>query len=620
MSVVIPAKGSVSQSPITTEPSSLTAPTNTHANESERSPPLSTNININRENSTRYVTPSTTWDNQSIRALSDISALQSPMGSPMGSSINLIPGHQNGNESRPSANPEATTHGRHNFRSLGHIIHEKIHPEPPYHVFSKSKKKTIMYLAAVAGMFSSLSANIYFPALGQISRDINVGLPLMSLTITVYMVAQGLAPSFWGPLSDTRGRRVTFIGTFCVYIVANLGLALSTGFAPLMVLRAMQAAGSAATISIGQGLISDIAIPSERGSFTGTNQGIRMFGQAIGPVFGGIISEYLGYHAIFWFLFGGGIFALIILVVFLPETLRPIAGNGTICLKGIHRPMYYKFAPSEEHLVEKELPPKKVLTPAMTFTPFMLLLEKDIFSVIMFGSMVYSVWSMVTSSTTALFQERFHLTDLEVGLVFLPNGVASMLGSYLTGKLSKHDWAVMEARYRVDKNIPDSKILSKKELVDFPFAQTRMRSMWWMVITFVISTALYGFSLNLNIIALPIILQFAISYTANSIFALNSTLVVDLFPNASASATAVNNLVRCLMGAGGVAVVQLMVDAIASGPTFAIWAGITTALIPLAVLQWRNGQRWQVERKKRIDAREAVKRAADVEKAGVAAH
>lgn len=345
-----------------------------------------------------------------------------------------------------------------------------------------------------------------------------------------------------------------------------------------------------------------------------------MFGQAIGPVFGGIISEYLGYHAIFWFLFGGGIFALIILVVFLPETLRPIAGNGTICLKGIHRPMYYKFAPSEEHLVEKELPPKKVLTPAMTFTPFMLLLEKDVFSVIMFGSMVYSVWSMVTSSTTALFQERFHLTDLEVGLVFLPNGVASMLGSYLTGKLSKHDWAVMEARYRVDKNIPDSKILSKKELVDFPFAQTRMRSMWWMVIIFVISTALYGFSLNLNIIALPIILQFAISYTANSIFALNSTLVVDLFPNASASATAVNNLVRCLMGAGGVAVVQLMVDAVASGPTFAIWAGITTALVPLAVLQWRNGQRWQVERKERVDAREAAKRAADVEKAGVAAH
>lgn len=43
-------------------------------------------------------------------------------------------------------------------------------------------------------------------------KDINVGLPLLSLTVTVYMVAQALAPSFWGPLSDARGRRITFIG------------------------------------------------------------------------------------------------------------------------------------------------------------------------------------------------------------------------------------------------------------------------------------------------------------------------------------------------------------------------------------------------------------------------
>lgn len=88
----------------------------------------------------------------------------------------------------------------------------------------------------------------------------------LSLTITVYMIAQAVAPSFWGPLSDIKGRRVTFIGTsvntsrqlmltcagtFVVYIAANMGLALSSGFVPLMVLRGLQAAGSAATISIG---------------------------------------------------------------------------------------------------------------------------------------------------------------------------------------------------------------------------------------------------------------------------------------------------------------------------------------------------------------------------------
>jgi MFS family permease len=65
------------------------------------------------------------------------------------------------------------------------------------------------------------------------------------------MLIQGIAPSFWGPLSDTRGRRITFIGTFAVYLVANIALVFSDEFEMLMVFRAIQAAGSAATISVG---------------------------------------------------------------------------------------------------------------------------------------------------------------------------------------------------------------------------------------------------------------------------------------------------------------------------------------------------------------------------------
>jgi predicted MFS family arabinose efflux permease len=334
-----------------------------------------------------------------------------------------------------------------------------------------------------------------------------------------------------------------------------------------------------------------------------------MFGQAVGPVFGGIISQYLGYHAIFWFLFGGAAFALLLVIVFLPETLRPIAGNGSTCLKGIHRPLYYRFKPSPEHLIERNLPARKKFTLSMIFTPFRLLLEKDVLAILASGSIVYAVWSMVTSSTTAIFQARFGLSDLQVGLVFLPNGVASMLGSYLTGRLSKHDFAVVERRYREQHGMHPDTPLRRSDLVDFPFARARLRSIWWLLAVFVTATALYGFSLDLKALAPPLILQFAISYAANSIFALNSTLVVDLFPRASASATAVNNLARCLVGAGGVAVVQVVVNAIGPGPAFAMWAGVAALAAAMLVLQWRNGARWAAERGER------ERRRTDVEKA-----
>ena len=66
-----------------------------------------------------------------------------------------------------------------------------------------------------------------------------------------------------------------------------------------------------------------------------TKSQVRMMGQSIGPVFGGIISNYLSFHAIFWFLFRLGSLTLL-LILLLPETLRSIAGNGTIRLTSIH--------------------------------------------------------------------------------------------------------------------------------------------------------------------------------------------------------------------------------------------------------------------------------------------
>lgn len=75
---------------------------------------------------------------------------------------------------------------------------------------------------------------------------------LASLTITIYMIVQGIAPSIWGSFADAIGRRSIFICTFAVYLLANIILALSDTYTQVMIFRAIQAGGSAATISIGK--------------------------------------------------------------------------------------------------------------------------------------------------------------------------------------------------------------------------------------------------------------------------------------------------------------------------------------------------------------------------------
>jgi hypothetical protein len=161
---------------------------------------------------------------------------------------------------------------------------EKKSPEPPYHVFSRSKKKQLVYLVSLAGLFSPLSSNIYFSAMGIISKVClrcyrvlhhyhrYLGPQCQLVTSQSYphniygcpghrSVALGSVirhkreedQVHWLAISYFSRNYINItIGTFLVYLVANVGLAFSSNFTYLMVFRAVRAAGSAATISVGQ--------------------------------------------------------------------------------------------------------------------------------------------------------------------------------------------------------------------------------------------------------------------------------------------------------------------------------------------------------------------------------
>jgi MFS family permease len=334
-----------------------------------------------------------------------------------------------------------------------------------------------------------------------------------------------------------------------------------------------------------------------------------MLGQSIGPVIGGIITEYFGFHAIFWFLFILSSLTLLLVVLLLPETLRRIAGNGSVPLGGLYRPFISRSL--SRHYWQSQHHPPPIPPPKFTLlsilAPLRFLVEKDVFCTLAFGAIVYTIWSMATSSTTALFQPRFGLSNLQTGLIFLPNGLACVTGSYLTGKLLDRDYRLVESQYRIAKNIPAETELSSKKLADFPVSRARLRSTWIIVPVFLLSVGGYGFTVESPILtstpsmALPLFLQAVIAFTATAIFTQNSALVVDLFPGASASATAVNNLMRCSIGAIGVAVVQVVIDRVGAGISFFVFGMVAAGMTPLLGLQWVYGERWRRERMERLD-------------------
>lgn len=180
-----------------------------------------------------------------------------------------------------------------------------------------------------------------------------------------------------------------------------------------------------------------------------------------------------------------------------------------------------------------------------------------------------------------------------------------MSGSYTIGYLMDYNHKRTEREYCRKQNLPIDTCITSKAHPGFPIEYARMRNTWWITALFIVSVALYGVSLRTHV-AVPIILQYIIAYCATAIFTINSALIIDLYPGASASATAVNNLIRCEVGAAGVAAVQPIINALTPTWTFVLLAGITLSTSPLLMIEMRRGARWRLERLERLKNKEGT--------------
>jgi hypothetical protein len=121
--------------------------------------------NNNRRATTRFSRfQSRAWNRQSIQIFADFQTFESPRGSLSQRAAERDDEEHENEEATPSPEVERVTSSACSLYSL-----DKPLPEPPYHVFTLAKKKQLVYIVSAAAIFSPLSSNIYFPALGQIS-------------------------------------------------------------------------------------------------------------------------------------------------------------------------------------------------------------------------------------------------------------------------------------------------------------------------------------------------------------------------------------------------------------------------------------------------------------------
>ena len=494
---------------------------------------------------------------------------------------------------------------------------EAIHPTtsngPSYSVFGLHQKRYIVFMAAFAGLFSSLSANMYFPALNSLSAALHVSDELIALTLTSYMVFQGLAPTIYGDLADMTGRRPVYILGFVIFIAANVGLALQNSYAALFILRCLQSTGSSGTIALGNGVVADVSSMAERGVYMGFVVSGTMIGPAIGPILGGLLSQFLGWRSIFWFLVILSVAFLVPLLVAFPETGRHIVGNGSIppqrwnmsVLKHLEGRRTARravdAAQDAEHPVKSETyAGERRLKWPNPLTAIHILMEKDVAMILIYNALVYTAYFDVTTSLPILFGEIYGFNDLQIGLSFIPYGAGCVAASLLCGKL-------IDMNYKRTAKINNITIDRKRgdDLSNFPIETARVQVMYPLLALGIAALVAYGWVLQVEApLAAPLILQFVIGLCLVGSYDVMCVMLVDLYPESPATATAANNLVRCLLGAGGTGVIIQMIKSMGRGWCFTFLAAVLILASPMLWVEVKWGPKWREERRIRVEKQE----------------
>ncbi|GAO50527.1 major facilitator superfamily transporter [Saitoella complicata NRRL Y-17804] len=466
----------------------------------------------------------------------------------------------------------------------------------PHSVFSDRAKKAIIFTASMGAFFSPLSANIYMPALTTIANDLNISNSQINLTVTTYLIFQGIAPSFIGNFSDTTGRRPAYIVCFTIYIIANIALALNNSYAGLLALRCLQSSGSSGTVALATAVVADVLTSSERGTYVGYASMPSILGPALSPILGGVISAKLGWHWIFWFLLIFTAAYLVPFLMFFPETCRKVVDDGSVLpppsswsLLNVMEQRKARRESTNAAVLKARIRKPSLPNPLATLV---IVTDKEAALLLISNGLLYACYSAINVSTTSQFEKIYGFNSIQISLMYLPICGGSILSVITTGRFL--NWNYRRHAQRLGITIDHKR---QQDLTNFPIERARLEVAMPVLYLAAVTIIAYGWVMSAHVnIAGPCILLFLIGYALIAGNNCTSILMVDYYRHKPATATAANNLVRCLMGAAATAVINPMIEAMGIGWAITMIGLLWIAVTPLLWMLMRWGPRWREEK------------------------
>ncbi|MEO6578613.1 MAG: MDR family MFS transporter [Candidatus Limnocylindria bacterium] len=172
--------------------------------------------------------------------------------------------------------------------------------------------------AVLLGIFlAALDQTIVGTALPRIVTDL-AGNDLYVWAFTAYLLTATVSGPIYGKLSDLFGRRPIFLIGVTVFLTGSVLCGISQEMWQFLAARGIQGLGAGALFPIALAIIGDIFAPSERGKYQGFFGAVFGVSSLIGPAIGGLITDNVGWHWIFFVNLPIGLVVLYVIFRTLP--------------------------------------------------------------------------------------------------------------------------------------------------------------------------------------------------------------------------------------------------------------------------------------------------------------
>jgi EmrB/QacA subfamily drug resistance transporter len=292
-------------------------------------------------------------------------------------------------------------------------------------------------------------------ALPRMAADLHTTTTDLQWVISVYMLALGAFMVPAGRIGDIFGRRRALLAGIALFGVASVCCAIAPDAGVLIAARAVQGIGAALIFPVSVSVLTNAYSAEESSRAIGLAYGIAGLGNAAGPVVGGILTDTLGWRAVFWLLVPFAVVSLILAALAVPETFDDtvprrldlaglaliITGVGLFTLTVDRAPAWgwtsvatiSAFTASVALLALFVAVERRTRWPLLDLT----LLSNGRFVILVAAGTVANVAYAVTVLLSTLnLQQVRGLTPLVAGLLFLGPSAGAALGGVISGRLA----------------------------------------------------------------------------------------------------------------------------------------------------------------------------------------